>query len=82
MGHIHPAAVRGTTRAIFFKQWGGVQKAKTGRRLNGKTYDAMPALSTHPPLERAERERLIAQVDTSRWTDTPLLQITRRHNVA
>jgi protein gp37 len=67
---------------FFFKQWGGVQKAKTGRRLNGKTYDAMPALSTHPPPERAERERLIAQVDTSRWSDNPLLQITRRHNVA
>lgn len=29
--------------AFFFKQWGGVNKAKTGRKLNGRTWDAMPA---------------------------------------
>ncbi len=28
---------------FFFKQWGGVRKHVTGRELNGKTYDAMPA---------------------------------------
>jgi len=28
--------------AFFFKQWGGVQKSKTGRLLNGQTYDEMP----------------------------------------
>jgi protein gp37 len=28
--------------AFFFKQWGGVQKHKTGRELNGRTYDEMP----------------------------------------
>lgn len=28
--------------AFFFKQWGGVQKKKAGRELNGRTYDAMP----------------------------------------
>jgi protein gp37 len=27
---------------FFFKQWGGVRKKKTGRRLDGRTYDAMP----------------------------------------
>lgn len=27
---------------FFFKQWGGKNKKKTGRELNGKTYDAMP----------------------------------------
>jgi len=27
---------------FFFKQWGGIQKHRTGRLLNGKTYDAMP----------------------------------------
>ena len=30
--------------AFFFKQWGGVQKKRRGRELNGRTYDAMPAL--------------------------------------
>lgn len=28
--------------AFFFKQWGGKNKKKTGRLLEGKTYDAMP----------------------------------------
>jgi protein gp37 len=27
---------------FFFKQWGGVRKHKTGRELDGVTYDAMP----------------------------------------
>ncbi len=27
---------------FFFKQWGGVRKSRTGRRLNGRTYDEMP----------------------------------------
>ena len=27
---------------FFFKQWGGVQKHKTGRKLFGRTYDEMP----------------------------------------
>jgi protein gp37 len=33
---------------FFFKQWGGVFKKETGRRLRGHTYDAMPALSATP----------------------------------
>ncbi|HUS03400.1 MAG TPA: phage Gp37/Gp68 family protein [Chitinophagaceae bacterium] len=28
--------------AFFFKQWGGVNKKKTGRELAGRTYDEMP----------------------------------------
>jgi protein gp37 len=31
--------------AFFFKQWGGVQKAKTGRELDGRTWDEMPNLN-------------------------------------
>jgi protein gp37 len=27
---------------LFFKQWGGVNKKKTGRELNGRTYDNLP----------------------------------------
>jgi protein gp37 len=30
---------------FFFKQWGGVRKDLTGRKLNGRTYDEMPALA-------------------------------------
>ena len=28
--------------AFFFKQWGGVQKHRNGRLLNGRTHDEMP----------------------------------------
>jgi protein gp37 len=27
---------------FFFKQWGGVHKSKTGRLLDGRTYDEFP----------------------------------------
>lgn len=30
---------------FFFKQWGGVNKKKAGRILNGRTFDEMPALN-------------------------------------
>jgi protein gp37 len=31
---------------FFFKQWGGTNKKKTGRQLDGHTYDEMPARLT------------------------------------
>nr|WP_272908813.1 phage Gp37/Gp68 family protein [Nitrospina gracilis] len=31
---------------FFFKQWGGVQKKKNGRTLNGRTWDEMPQALT------------------------------------
>ncbi len=31
--------------AFFFKQWGGTNKKKAGRLLNGQTYDEMPAFN-------------------------------------
>jgi len=30
--------------AFYFKQWGGTNKKKNGRLLNGKKYDSMPEL--------------------------------------
>lgn len=30
--------------AFFFKQWGGVSKKKTGRTLEGRTWDALPVM--------------------------------------
>jgi len=32
----------GSGVAFFFKQWGGVQKSKAGRTLEGRTWDQMP----------------------------------------
>jgi protein gp37 len=29
--------------AFFFKQWGGVQKKRAGRLLEGRTWDEFPA---------------------------------------
>jgi protein gp37 len=35
---------------FFFKQWGGVNKKKSGRLLDGRTYDEMPQLFSHTLL--------------------------------
>ncbi len=32
---------------FFFKQWGGVRKSATGRRLEGRTYDQFPRPKAH-----------------------------------
>ena len=37
--------------AFFFKQWGGVEKKRNGRVLEGRTWDEMP---------RSDRQRLVA----------------------
>jgi protein gp37 len=43
------SACRSARVPFFFKQWGGVNKKRTGRELDGRTWDAMPR-STHPAL--------------------------------
>jgi protein gp37 len=43
------SACRRARVPFFFKQWGGVNKKRTGRELDGRTWDAMPR-STHPAL--------------------------------
>jgi protein gp37 len=60
---------RATAVPFFFKQWGGVRKAKAGRTLDGRTHDDFPAGTSNPvpPLSRRRamlaclRERLNAQ---------------------
>lgn len=37
--------------AFFFKQWGGANKKRTGRTLNGRTWDALPGV-TSPRYEQ------------------------------
>ncbi len=34
---------RASSVAFFFKQWGGVNKKRTGRTLEGRTWDEMPS---------------------------------------
>lgn len=36
---------------FFFKQWGGVNKKKTGRLLEGQVWDGMPTVYEHPTLQ-------------------------------
>jgi protein gp37 len=48
--------------AFFFKQWGGVNKAKTGRKLAGRTYDEIPESEHRRPLELDDRRRLILEL--------------------
>jgi protein gp37 len=36
---------------FFFKQWGGRNKKRAGRVLNGRTWDEMPLRHTQPPNE-------------------------------
>jgi protein gp37 len=43
--------------AFFFKQWGGVNKAKTGRLLDGRTYDEFPKRLTHDSDETVKQPR-------------------------
>ncbi len=38
---------------FFFKQWGGVRKAKNGRLLDGRTYDEYPHRVSTPVPDRA-----------------------------
>lgn len=37
---------------FFFKQWGGVQKHRTGRMLFGRTFDEMPASFSAQPFHK------------------------------
>ena len=69
---------------FFFKQWGGVQKGKHGRTLNGRTYDEMPSQSTGSIPTRAERLDLVRAIDSLRrgWPSAPLIQLKPRQSVA
>ena len=48
--------------AVLFKQWGGVQKKKNGRKLRGKTYDEFPFTASASMPERAARRVLAANL--------------------
>jgi protein gp37 len=50
---------------FFFKQWGGVHKSKTGRELDGKTYDEYPQPTNSPIPSRETRMALAAKLQYS-----------------
>jgi protein gp37 len=45
--------------AFFFKQWGGVRKASTGRELDGRTYDEFPDIVSNPIPSASSRAGLL-----------------------
>jgi protein gp37 len=60
--NIHAQCIKADV-PFFFKQWGGVQKSKFGRSLNGRTYDRQALLRTLAPLVSGE---LLAQLPNAR----------------
>jgi len=48
---------------FFFKQWGGVQKSRNGRELDGRTYDELPMSPPAPAMEKQQRMAAIARVE-------------------
>ena len=44
---------------FFFKQWGGHNKAKAGRELDGRTHDDMPPITPRPVPPAAVRQELM-----------------------
>jgi protein gp37 len=54
---------------FFFKQWGGIQKSKTGRALNNRTFDDMPRRIAAPIPERTRRLAKVVECNAraQRW---------------
>jgi hypothetical protein len=69
---------------FFFKQWGGVQKGKHGRTLNGRTYDRMPLKAAQPMPSRADRAAIAASLEklTADWPGTPLVRLEPRRRAS
>jgi protein gp37 len=79
--NIHAQCIKADV-PFFFKQWGGVQKSKFGRSLNGRTYDEMPGreLVTMPSREDRQallrtlaplvRDELLVQLPNARQPET------------
>lgn len=57
-----------TNVPFFFKQWGGRNKKATGRVLDGRTHDEMPAVSPRPVPALSERRALIEFVEAASIT--------------
>ena len=63
---------------FFFKQWGGVRKAKTGRLLDGRTHDEYPARTAVPVPGRescATSAREILNSFREIFQQAPLVQV-------
>jgi protein gp37 len=70
-------ACRAQDVIFFFKQWGGVHKSKTGRKLHGRTYDNMPARIVAPIPSRKDRLAAAKNCEStaSRWQPFNLTEL-------
>ena len=48
---------------FFFKQWGGVRKATTGRRLEGRTYDEFPRQVQNPIVNAEACQAMASEIE-------------------
>ncbi len=53
---------------FFFKQWGGVNKKRNGRSLEGRIWDQIPDLSTRSTLFKLQSQRLTTRSSVSQPT--------------
>ncbi len=69
------------TRRIpfFFKQWGGVQKGKTGRRLRGRLYSEFPLMPFSPVPSHKIRQAMATQMEPEvrAWETVSLIPPSR-----
>jgi protein gp37 len=56
------ALCHGARVPFFFKQWGRVRKFKTGRTLDGRTYDEFPGRYEAPVLSPSKRIKLLEEI--------------------
>ncbi len=52
---------------FFFKQWGGVRKETSGRMLQGRTHDDLPARVPHPTLPAKVRASYVLNIERAAW---------------
>jgi protein gp37 len=70
-------ACRKSKVPFFFKQWGGVNKKKTGRLLRGRTYDEFPTMESRAMPDRTERQERLAMMERKFRLSHELIQIGR-----
>jgi protein gp37 len=56
---------------FFFKQWGGVRKAETGRNLLGRTFDEFPPIVRGSAPSHSERAEIALQLAASLQVSRP-----------
>ncbi len=61
---------------FFFKQWGGVRKKTTGRKLNGRTYDELPEIRNRPQPAKDKRIELVNDLRES-WNPLALERLVQ-----